>query len=340
MNKEEWAQQQSKKSLKEDTFLLSELIKINGCCTWCMIKKCKNLEEHGADFPMKMSDFVLKPNYIKEILEIIKNNDLGFKDITLYYTTCIHGINNGRCKNCIEGRFKYVDFKGIPIRFCFPPFENKTKMTIGIHDFDIKLILRGKQYEVSAFPIKYEEEEVYHSIENEETSFSVKEEKIDTYEDLFPQIEGSPTSKVQNNDEVKKFDYSSIIQKNHDEKDKTDDTDIIGETSKIKLQEKEQEQEEVQEKVDNSKYMTLFDENKENLLIIDKLNAKIYAFERKIKELESKNTELKNKNVKEMEIIKNKHKYDEILHNLQNLNAISKQFFNEENYSEYLVIDY
>ena len=86
--------------------------------------------------------------------------------------------------------------------------------------------------------------------------------------------------------------------------------------------------------------MTLFDENKENLLIIDKLNAKIYAFERKIKELESKNTELKNKNVKEMEIIKNKHKYDEILHNLQNLNAISKQFFNEENYSEYLVIDY
>ena len=43
---------------------------------------------------------------------------------------------------------------------------------------------------------------------------------------------------------------------------------------------------------------------------------------------------------KYMEIIKNKHKYDEILHNLQNLNAISKQFFNEENYSEYLVIDY
>ena len=328
MSQEEWAKQQSKKSLKEETFLLSELIKINGCCTWCMIKKCKNLEEHGADFPMKMSDFVLKPNYIKEILEIIKNNDLGFKDITLYYTTCIHGINNGRCKNCIEGRFKYVDFKGTPIRFCFPSFENKTKMTIGIHDFDIKLILKGKQFEVSAFPIKYEEKTDESDFVDEDNPIvhEVFVEKVESYDDLFPQIEGSPTSNLENN-KVKKFDFSSIIQKNHVIAEIEDNKNDDEETPKIEVL------------IDDSKYMTICNENKENLLIIDKLNAKIYSLEKKLKELEITNAELKNKNAREMEIIRNKHKYDEILHNLQNLNAISKQFCDDENYSKYL-IDY
>jgi hypothetical protein len=201
-------------------------------------------------------------------------------------------------------------------------------MTIGIHDFDIKLILKGKQFEVSAFPIKYEEKTDESDFVDEDNPIvhEVFVEKVESYDDLFPQIEGSPTSNLENN-KVKKFDFSSIIQKNHVIAEIEDNKNDDEETPKIEVL------------IDDSKYMTICNENKENLLIIDKLNAKIYSLEKKLKELEITNAELKNKNAREMEIIRNKHKYDEILHNLQNLNAISKQFCDDENYSKYL-IDY
>jgi len=323
MSKNEWSQQ-SKKKVKEETFLLSELINKNGCCTWCMINKCKNFEEHGADFPLKMTDFILKPFYIKEISELIKKNDLGFNDTTLFFTTCIYGINNGRCKNCHEGRFKYIDFNGTNIRLCFPPLENKNKITIGIHDFDIKLILKGNHFDVSAFPIKYKDEVEEETFDEEEEIFVT--EKIDSYDDLYPDMESpAPTTK---NNAVKKMDYSSIILKTNLE-NKIEDP-IIEEKSVI---------DEIADlKIEKSLYESLYEENKENLSKLEKLSINIFILEKKIKELEMTNLELKNQNAKEMHIIKHKHKYDEILHNLKNLNAISEQFVNA-NYSEYLLVD-
>ena len=59
---------------------------------------------------------------------------------------------------------------------------------------------------------------------------------------------------------------------------------------------------------------------------------------KKMNELYTENKFLEEKNQREMFIINNKHKYDEILENVKYLNTrITQQFF-ETNYSEYVLI--
>jgi len=143
-----------KRQFEEKTFYLSKLIK-DGGCIHCINKTCRsNNPDHGIYFPEKLCCFVKNPSYIKEVGKALQDASLDFDGNSYNITTCIF-IHNGKCKNCDEGRLKYFDLNGENISVCYPQLSDKTKtkITIGVH-MDIKLIMKGKHYDVSALPIE------------------------------------------------------------------------------------------------------------------------------------------------------------------------------------------
>lgn len=146
---------ENKRSPQEKTYYLSKIV-TDGGCIHCLNKSCRNKNIHGIEFPEKLSCFVKNPRFITEVATTIENassnGTLNFNDIPFNITTCTF-IHTGNCKNCNEGRYKTFDMNGSEIGVCFPAFdETKTKIIVGIH-MDIKIIMRGRHYAVSALPI-------------------------------------------------------------------------------------------------------------------------------------------------------------------------------------------
>jgi hypothetical protein len=136
---------------QEKTYYLSKIVE-DGGCIHCLNNSCRNRNVHGIEFPEKLSCFVKNPRFITEVSTAIENASLNFDNIPFNITTCTF-IHTGNCKNCNEGRYKTFDMNGKIIGVCFPAFdETKTKIIVGIH-MDIKIIMRGKHYAVSALPI-------------------------------------------------------------------------------------------------------------------------------------------------------------------------------------------
>lgn len=150
---------EKKRSPQEKTYYLSKIVE-DGGCIHCLNNSCRNRSNHGIEFPEKLTCFVKNPRFIKEVATSIEsatsNGTLNFDDIPFNVTTCTF-IHTGNCKNCNEGRYRTFDMNGSEIGVCFPSFdETKTKIIIGVH-MDIKIIMRGKHYEVSALPILHRE---------------------------------------------------------------------------------------------------------------------------------------------------------------------------------------
>ena len=322
MSWQEVVSNNKKPSSKEQTFILSDLINVKKCCKWCMVDKCKSHEENH--YLSKMTDYIKKPMYIDDISIAIKNAnfDSGKK---LYFTTCIFGLNNGLCKNCQEGRIKYIEFKGVNIRLCYSQSENNS-INYGIHDIDIELILKGKNCQVSAYPIVFENKYEDSFNERNQDAKDAKdaiEEIFDTdnlstpvvnYEDLFPKIDDS----TEKNREIKKMNYSNIILQ-YKEEIKEEETIPISKESLIEY----------------SVYEKLTEEKNSYLAKIEKLETDFYIFKKKYRDLELRNKDLIDNNIKDKHIMKYREQFDEIQLNISTLNSIGKQFI-KMNYEDYI----
>ena len=140
-----------KKNIEEVTYFLSELLS-NGACMRCMNKSCKITEQHGIFYPEKISTFILNPSYINGVQKCIDNEKLDFNGKKPFYTTCNYAF--GKCRNCEEGRFKYITINEQQVAICFPIADSiRFKITIGVHT-DIKLVMKGKHYDASIIPIE------------------------------------------------------------------------------------------------------------------------------------------------------------------------------------------
>lgn len=201
-----------KKEFQEKTYYLSKIVE-NGGCIHCLNNSCRNRSNHGIEFPEKLTCFVKNPRFIKEVATSIEsassNGILNFDDIPFNVTTCTF-IHTGNCKNCNEGRYKTFDMNGGEIGVCFPAFdETKTKIIVGVH-MDIKIIMRGKHYEVSALPIlkktrkEQEQREQKQQKEEKEVKQELKQQKRDAEESAE-----SFDTKSENAEDT--FDFSNVL---------------------------------------------------------------------------------------------------------------------------------
>jgi len=324
--------------INEEVFYLSDLLN-DGACIRCINKSCKINQPHGIPFPDKLCVFVQKPTYIKGIEQLLNDAVIDFNGKKPFYTIC--NYINGNCKNCEDGRIKFVKYNDKSIALCYPNLENnKNKVTIGVH-VDIELIIKGNQFNASIIPVE----------------ISFEEENNDCYLENSKETDEWPI--LNNINVVKKNDFSfldvvkmhskdEIIDSNNeitnnDNNIKNEENYIKNEENYIKNEENYIKNEEncINENINNIDYEYI-DYLKRCLCELEDRN---HFLEKEILVLTSKNSELFEKintlerNIEYDKIVfKYGEKYDEILYNLNNLNnSISNQFF-EENYSKYILL--
>lgn len=173
----------NKKEFKEINFSLSKSIKSGETCIYCasLGPKCTiHKGEKALIIPSVALEIIRNPSKVLGE-SIIEDNGLKFGDKRLHFNTCIFNYAHDNCKNCIEGRFKEIMFKGKKLKFCYPILkENTNVIPIGFHwDFDLKCI--GKQIiDIEVFP--YDN----HKSTNIEDIKTEKDEKLIFNEKTFP----------------------------------------------------------------------------------------------------------------------------------------------------------
>jgi len=314
--------QKKNKNIKEELYILSDILS-NGGCMRCINKSCTMNENHGIYFPQKMSTFVQNPTYITGIEQAIQNAKLDFNGKKPFFTTCNYA--NKKCRNCEKGRIKYIKFNNEKIALCYPSLEAiRFKVTVGLH-IDIKLILKGTKYEVSAIPLNI-------FIENVKIENLPIEKKVLSSEENWPTLcKNILTSPIKNT-----LDFSNI-EKSVDKEIKEEKVYPIKNNIEISFVKKEQHINLDSQELKNINFI-------DNTLLIEKdkkinyLNYENNFLKNKIKKLYDQYILLEDKNKKEMFIINNQHKYDEILDNVKYLNTrITQQFF-ETNYDQYILV--
>ena len=116
----------------------------NGCCFFCMIKRCTKTHQNNTPFPDALPYFLERPMRINLLNSVIQNQNFGFGETQEYninICTYIYAYNN--CKNCEEGRFKFVEINGKQIKFCYPEInKNHNKLPIWLH-IDLKFSINS-----------------------------------------------------------------------------------------------------------------------------------------------------------------------------------------------------
>ena len=141
------------------TLNLLDIIQNKKVCLRCINNSCTINKPHGFVLPEKerkrMSIFVVNPTYIKKFGKLIEISHLDFNGKKPFYKIC--NFIDKKCKNCSEGRIKYVNYEDKQVILCYPCLDNiKDKVTVGVH-IDIKLILKGdEKYDVSFIPLDAE----------------------------------------------------------------------------------------------------------------------------------------------------------------------------------------
>lgn len=294
---------------KEETFYLLENLN-NGACMRCMNKSCKINERHGLPYPDKICTFIQNPTYINGMEKSIKDSKLDFNGKVPFFTTC--NYVNGRCRNCEEGRIKYISFNKEKIAVCYPILEGiRHKVTVGVH-IDIRMVMKGSKYEVTLFPLNVNvvlpviqvksdplASENFPSLGNEDKDIKVT---IDT----IPIPINSYATKAKDNSKETRINI--LIEK----KDviicpvPVESTKPISEDEKIKFQ----------------------------LLSTENLKLK-----KELSDLQRDICDLKEKNSKEMFIINNKFKYAECSENIRSISDRVSQQFYDTNYSDYIIAE-
>ena len=327
-----WSEVSSKRrepkpQAKEETFYLLENLN-NGGCMRCMNKSCKINERHGLPYPDKICTFVQNPTYINGMEKCIKDSKLYFNGKIPFYTTC--NYVNGKCRNCEEGRVKYIFFNKEQVAVCYPVLEGiRNKVTVGMH-IDIKMVMKGPKYEISLCPLNISK--MLPVLKNDKVAVDNLTE--DNFPSLVIKIKETPLLN----------ETESYLSKTKDDSVNTQ-TNILVEITRplrpsanTEKSSHEQVRKEfievktVQEDVHKSTSVEMNDEL--NKYILENLHLK-----KENLELKQENSQIKEKNRKEMYIIDHKYKYAECSENIRSISdRVSQQFFNT-NYSDYVIAE-
>ena len=345
-------------NIHKEIFFLSNLL-YEGACIRCMNKSCKINQDHGIPYPEKMGVFVQNPSYILGMDKIFNQANIYFNGKKPSYTIC--NYINGNCRNCQEGRIKYIKYNDENIALCYPILENiPNKVKIGVHA-DIKLVMKGKDFDSSIIPVeiifeednfdfdKYNNKEVIDEwpilIEYKKNNFQDESKTKKKFENSFINALklNSNDDKIKHHEDKiideydKKYDdtYNDICNDTYNDSYNNSYNDSYNDTCNDTYNEKKN----INFENNNYDYQCRLEEQnhflEEEVLrltkMTDSLNEKNFLLEKKIHSLEEK---IEYDKV----IFKYGDKYDEILYNLNTLNnRISDQFF-EQNYSNYIIL--
>jgi hypothetical protein len=335
-------------NIREEIFFLSNLL-CEGACLRCMNKSCKINHDHGIPYPEKIGVFVQNPSYISGMDKVFNEAIIDFNGKKPFYTIC--NYINGNCRNCQEGRIKYIKYNDENIALCYPILENiRNKVTIGVHA-DIKLIMKGNKFDSAIIPVEIIfEEDSFDNFESESDRYN-NEKVVDEWPILNEYKKENFENKNENKNK-KNFENSflnALKLNSNDDKiiddynkcDNDTSNDAYNDAYNDTYNEKENinfENNNYDYRCENDYQYRLEEENhfleKEVLRLTkmtDSLHEKNISLEKKINSLEKK--------IEYDKIIfKYGEKYDEILYNLNNLNnRVSDQFF-EQNYSDYIIL--
>jgi hypothetical protein len=177
----DWKMVSTKKN--EEIYILSELID-NGACLRCLSNNCSSTEQHGIFIPDKIKIFIKNPLYIAEIKKLIEKEKITFGENSPIYTTCGFTHSKKGCRNCIEGRMKKLIFNKEELIMCYSaPKFGANKITVGLH-IDIKLILKDKNYQVSAISAELILPEKENQIKDSQNQLIIEDK------DAFPSLSG------------------------------------------------------------------------------------------------------------------------------------------------------
>jgi len=321
-----------KKNIEEVTYFLSELLS-NGACMRCMNKSCKITEQHGIFYPEKISTFILNPSYINGVQKCIDNEKLDFNGKKPFYTTCNYAF--GKCRNCEEGRFKYITINEQQVAICFPIADSiRFKITIGVHT-DIKLVMKGKHYDASIIPIEIPlKNETNLESENENYDNKYFTDSTSFNDDNWPSLF------IKDNDEkinknTKVMDFNKITKQNTKEIINKIDESLNVSSDFI---ENDDEYWKKDTYINDIANFTINTET-EYLLFksyIDLFNENYYL-RYDINKYKEEINNIKNTNQREKFIIKNNKIYNEILDNIKYINNRVTDQFIDTNYSDYVL---
>ena len=288
-----------KSSNSEEVYLLSNLVNQGGCIR-CINGSCKINNKHGIFYPERLTPYVKNPSYIDGMNKAIQEAKLDFNGFTPMYTTCIFSHINKECKNCKEGRVKFINFNNKKIMVCYPSLESiKYKIPLGFH-IDIKLIFKGKKFEISAIPFE-----------------------------ILPIVENKPDTTIFNQTNWPSMPLSTNITQNN-----LNSTASLVSFSNII---KEVVEEEKPFDLIKSKENDCVKKEHDNFIKEDYyIRQDFKELKLRIKELECENKILKNDNKRDLFIIKNKEIYEEIVINRNVLNTRVTDQFMDTKYSDYV----
>ena len=301
----------------ENIYILSELID-NGACLRCLSNNCHLTEKHGIFIPDKIKIFNKKPEYISEIKKVIDKDGNIMKDIeginemmSPIFTTCGFTHSKKGCRNCIEGRMKKLSLNNDLLTICYSQMKpGMSKITFGLH-IDIKLILKDKNYQVSAIPVN-----ILLPSKVEESSIRMNDVEN------FPILENSGI-----------MDKKESLSKNSVWNTKLKiNPEIIPDTENL--------QEHLPKKLYENKFIVNQERNDENSFGTNLVHLSLLKENSDLKmEISELNTKIKNlekKSKKDEFIFKNASKFEEIINNIDILNIVSKQVLETE-YSDYVL---
>jgi hypothetical protein len=312
-----------KNTSTEDVYYLSQLIH-DGACTKCLANNCNYTESHGIPFPEKIKVFVRNPLFIPEIKEEIDNAKLDFGNLKPIYTTCNFTHINKDCNNCRDGRIKIIKFKDSEVLLCHSSLDAAiNKITVGIH-FDIKLIMKGKNYTVSAIPVNFGH--IIDYLQNKENEIIPNEESEQN------PVENWPT--LNDNVSVQKHNWGNALLeklktpiKPEEKLDQPNSTVPIVSLGELEFRNR-QLVHDIQTKRLQLDIVDISLEN--NHLYLENIDLRD-----ELEFLTNKYNSLKRQFDNECYMNKNREKYEEMLNNLEHLtNRVSRQFL-ETNYSDY-----
>ena len=324
-----------KNSSNENIYILSDLINC-GACLRCLSSNCHMTEKHGVFIPDKIKIFIKNPLYINEIKKMIdkeKNIMTGIEtcnDVIPIFTTCGFTHSKKGCRNCIDGRMKKIRLNEEELTICYSIVKpNMTKITFGLH-IDIKLVLKDKNYQVSAVPVNIflpEINLVESSVKmNTESDFPIlglsNNKKINVLQNSKNTVWDN---KLKITPEIISFDEN--LQPNSlPVSTGSTLTQRLGKQISIQVSRPVPV---IESDNFNNTNLILLKENDELRMEVDELKIEVDELKIKIRNLEKKNK-------KNEYAIQNADKFEEIINNMNILNTVSKQVL-ETHYSEYLL---
>ena len=326
-------------SSNENIYILSELID-NGACLRCLSNHCHLTEKHGIFIPDKIKIFIKNPLYISEIKKLIDNEKNIMQDIdetnqiTPIFTTCGFTHSKKGCRNCIDGRMKTLYLNTEPLIICYSQIKpGMSKITFGLH-INIKLILKDKNYQVSAIPVNIilPEHTMQMQIPIDMNEQSIRMDN----KNEFPNLEKSELV------EKKTIVLSEKSVWNNKLKIVPEIISDLESSSNSNLESKLELEIMDEHKVTQNiqKLPSNVDFNNINLILIKENNdLKMENNELKetLQKLEKKISHLNEKIYKNDYINKNSKKYEEIITNLTTINNVVVEQFLDTNYSEYIL---